>query len=69
MVSGGSDDDYLYDDGFDGYIETTVDPGPWMLFGTTMYCLATVLALPILVVWGKKKAKGKMAEGRGFIRW
>ena len=59
MVSGGSDDDYLYDDGFDGYIETTVDPGPWMLFGTTMYCLATVLALPILVVWGKKRQREK----------
>jgi len=60
MVAGSDEDDYTYDDdGFDGYIENSIDPGPWMLLGTTLYCLATIIALPMLVVWDQKRQRHK----------
>lgn len=51
------DDEYYGDDGFDGYIETTVDPGPWILVGTTLYCLLTVIALPVSVILYNRRKK------------
>eukprot|EP00545_Synedropsis_sp_CCMP1620_P006902 CAMPEP_0119010986 /NCGR_PEP_ID=MMETSP1176-20130426/5378_1 /TAXON_ID=265551 /ORGANISM="Synedropsis recta cf, Strain CCMP1620" /LENGTH=723 /DNA_ID=CAMNT_0006963739 /DNA_START=46 /DNA_END=2220 /DNA_ORIENTATION=+ len=40
------DDDW----GFDGYEETTVDPGPWLLLGTTVFCFGVMLiVVPCMV--------------------
>ena len=54
------DNDDYFDDGFVGYIETTVDPGPWILFGTTVYCALTILALPVLVILWRRKQRRKV---------
>lgn len=52
------DDDDYFDDGFVGYVETTVDPGPWVLVGTTVYCAFTIIALPmILILYRRRRQK------------
>jgi len=58
------DDEYYYDDdGFDGYIETSVDPGPWILVGTTLYCLLTVIALPVCVIlYNRRKMRHRKSD-------
>lgn len=47
----GSDGENVdYSAGFEGYEESTVDPGPWLLLGTTIFCISAMLIImPILV--------------------
>lgn len=42
-----TDDDYY--DSFENYVETTNDPGPWILIGVTLYSTICLLILPVLV--------------------
>ena len=45
------EDELLYDnDGFEGYVEDTVDPGPWLLVGTSIFCLGIMLIVVPLIV-------------------
>jgi len=44
---------YEYTDGFDGYEETTNDPGIWLLLGTTIFCVSSMLILMPLFVCHK----------------
>ena len=46
-----SDDDYYYyiNKGFEDYIPTTIDPGPWMLLAVTIYSIFCMIAIPITV--------------------
>jgi hypothetical protein len=49
------DDYYLaVEEGFDGYVATTVDPGPWAMIVTVIISLLSVLAVPVLVVIGER---------------
>jgi len=49
------DSDY-HDYGYEGYEEHTLDPGPWLLVGTTLFCLLSmVIAVPLLVRLHKRK--------------
>lgn len=50
-------------DGFDGYVETTVDPGPWFLVATTVFCFGVMLiVVPGLVWWKLRKRKSNSSE-------
>ncbi|KAI2491322.1 MatE-like protein [Fragilaria crotonensis] len=51
-------------DGFDGYVETTVDPGIWLLLGTCVFCFGVMLILvPMLVSMTLKKRKAQSQAG------
>ena len=49
-------DDYYYDS-FSDYVPTTIDPGPWMLIGVSLYSIFCILFLPICVFVAKKRRK------------
>lgn len=54
---------YEYSDGFEGYVETTVDPGPWLLLGTTIFCILSMLILlPLMVCHKLGKRSSKQHE-------
>lgn len=48
------DDYYLEEEGFDGYVATAVDPGPWVMIVTVIISLLSVIAVPVLVVLGDR---------------
>lgn len=52
-------------DGFDGYLEDTLDPGPWMLIFTCVICFGVMLvAVPLLVNWKiRSRTKKHMNDG------
>ena len=60
MVSA-EDDDYYYE-GFDNYVPKTVDPGPWMLIGVSVYSLLCIIILPFLVVIGNRRERRRMEK-------
>ena len=42
--------------GFDGYVETTNDPGPWLLMGTTAFCFGSMLlVVPLMVSFALRR--------------
>ena len=46
-----TDDDYSYDDdGFTHYEASTVDPGPYLLISTVLFCALLYCCLPFVVV-------------------
>ena len=45
------------DDGFLGYVETTVDPGPWVIVGTTVFCALSIILLPCMLSLGRRYEK------------
>jgi len=49
------------DDGFVGYVPTTVDPGPWVLIGTAVFCSLSILLFPCMVSMGRRYEKRRMA--------
>lgn len=49
--------DWEDDDGFEGYVETTVDPGPWVIVGTTAFCALSILLLPCMLSLGRRYEK------------
>jgi MATE family multidrug resistance protein len=49
------------DDGFVGYQETTVDPGPWLNVATALFCVVSILVFPFLVAAGRSYEKQKLA--------
>lgn len=55
------DDDYYYE-GFDNYVPKTVDPGPWMLIGVSVYSLLCIIILPFLVVIGNRRERRRMEK-------
>ncbi len=57
---GDVDDAYYYYYGFENYVPTTNDTGPWMLIGVSAYSLCCLLVLPIMVKIGKKRIKRQM---------
>ncbi|KAI2491329.1 MatE-like protein [Fragilaria crotonensis] len=51
-------------EGFDGYVETTVDPGIWLLLGTCVFCFGVMLILvPMLVSKTLEKRKAQSQAG------
>ncbi|GFH46031.1 hypothetical protein CTEN210_02505 [Chaetoceros tenuissimus] len=46
-----SNDDYYYyrNKGFEDYIPTTIDPGPWMLIAVSIYSICCLIAIPLVV--------------------
>jgi len=60
MVSA-EDDDYYYE-GFDNYVPKTIDPGPWMLIGVSVYSLFCIIILPFLVVIGNSRDRRRMEK-------
>ena len=57
---GDDQEEEYYDDdgGFEGYVEDTVDPGPWLLIGTCVFCFGVMLvAVPLLVAYTLKQRK------------
>jgi hypothetical protein len=50
------------DDGFVGYLPTTVDPGYALLIATTLFCLATNLMMPCAVSLGRRYEKRRLAR-------
>lgn len=48
--------------GFDGYQETTVDPGIWLLLSTTIFCLCAMLVVMPLLVYRKVKQRKETEE-------
>ncbi len=57
---GDVDDAYYYYYGFENYVATTIDTGPWMLIGVSVYSFCCLLVLPIMVKIGKKRIKRQM---------
>jgi hypothetical protein len=53
-------DDNLNDDGFDNYEPKTIDPGPWMLVGVSVYSIFCAIILPFLVVIGNKRERRRI---------
>lgn len=57
--------EYDDDDGFYGYVETTNNPGSYLLLGTALFCLGTQLLLPCFVILGRRYEKRRLeAEER-----
>lgn len=56
------DDGGEYSDGFAGYEEKTVDPGSWLLLGTTVFCVFSMLILMPIFVWRKLGVRKNKAE-------
>lgn len=56
-----ADDDQTTEiyDGFDGYQEDTLDPGPWMLIFTTVFCFSVMLVVVPLMVKRKIHSRKK----------
>ena len=57
-----ADDDQTTEssEGFDGYQEDTLDPGPWMLIFTTIFCFGVMLVVvPLMVKWKIHSRKKK----------
>ena len=51
-------------EGFNGYVETTVDPGIWLLLGTCVFCFGVMLILvPLLVSITLKRRKAQSQAG------
>jgi MATE family multidrug resistance protein len=50
------------EEGFDGYVENTVDPGPWLLLGTTVFCFGVMLIIVPLMVAFKLRQRSRQAE-------
>jgi hypothetical protein len=50
--------DYIIDDddGFENYVQTTVDPGASIFVFTSLFCTASFIALPFLVSLGNRRA-------------
>lgn len=53
---------YEQDDGFENYIQTTIDPGDTLFIFTLVFCLLSMIALPILVGLGNKRAARRKAR-------
>jgi len=51
------DDD---DDGFLGYVESTVDPGPWINLTTALFYVVSIAVFPCLVAAGRKYEQRKL---------
>jgi multidrug resistance protein, MATE family len=50
-------------DGFEDYVETTVDPGPWLLLGTTIFCFGMmVVVVPVLVTRTLQQRRRKQQQ-------
>lgn len=47
---------------FENYVAKTNDPGVWMVFFTLITCILITLALPILVILGKRYEKKRIME-------
>ncbi|KAL7460476.1 hypothetical protein ACHAXS_000928, partial [Conticribra weissflogii] len=48
---------YSDEDGFENYIPTTTDPGPWLFSGTALYSVGCFVMIPILVTIKRKSDK------------
>jgi hypothetical protein len=53
---------YEEDDGFDNYVQTTIDPGDTLFIFTTAFCMLSIMALPFLVGFGNKRAAKRKAK-------
>ena len=53
---------YEEDDGFDNYIQTTIDPGDTLFIFTLVFCVLSVISLPFLVGLGNKRAARRKAR-------
>lgn len=64
--------DYIIDDddGFENYVQTTVDPGASIFVFTSLFCTACFIALPFLVSLGNRRAADRKSrkEGRELER-
>lgn len=60
-----TDDYYDYNkNGFESYVFTTIDPGPWMLFGVSIYSCICVIVIPPLVILGNRYEKRRLEKGK-----
>eukprot|EP00804_Cyclotella_cryptica_P030953 CCRYP_018812-RC/>CCRYP_018812-RC protein AED:0.04 eAED:0.04 QI:429/1/0.75/1/1/1/8/954/926 len=50
------------DDGFDNYVQSTVDPGASIFVFTSLFCAASLVALPFLVSLGNRRASERKAR-------
>lgn len=63
MADDGNDDEY---GGFDGYVETTVDPSPYMLIFTCIFCFGVMLVVvPLMTRWKLRRRKHHQAQTGG----
>ncbi len=53
---------YSDEDGFENYIPTTTDPGPWLFGGTALYSVGCIVMIPILVTIKKKRIEKQKRE-------
>jgi Na+-driven multidrug efflux pump len=55
-------------DGFDHYVENTIDPGPWLLLITVIFCFAMMLiVVPCAVRYTVQKRRRKTKKGRQLM--
>jgi multidrug resistance protein, MATE family len=55
-------------DGFDHYVENTIDPGPWLLLITVIFCFAMMLiVVPCAVRYTVQKRRRKTKKGQRQI--
>ena len=53
---------YEEDDGFDNYLQTTIDPGDSLFIFTAIFCIVSIIALPFLVELGNRRANKRHAR-------
>jgi hypothetical protein len=53
---------FAEDDGFDNYVQTTIDPGDTLFIFTAVFCTLSIMALPFLVGFGNKRAAKRKAK-------
>ena len=64
-IQNNTDDYYDYNTyGFANYESTAINPGGWMLLGTSLYCVLCVIAVPPMVVLGKTWERKRLAKGK-----
>jgi hypothetical protein len=57
------DDDYMDDDGsFEGYVETTTDPGPVFLIAVSLFAVFLYCLLPCVVSYCNRRDRRKKAR-------
>jgi multidrug resistance protein, MATE family len=62
------DNQFDDDDAFPGYVQDTIDPGPWLLLSTTLFCLIVMLVLvPLAVGYTLMRRKRLNASAEAFV--
>ena len=59
-----TDDQYFNINGYEAYVPTAINPGPWMVVGVCIYSFVCIIAVPPLVILGNRYEKRRSEKGK-----